>query len=74
MVEPRSRRTGDRPCPPYRSNSEVQVIKLMSRGTIEEKMNELQVKKKHLIREMIDDEEHTTSTMTEEDIRELLKI
>ena len=54
--------------------SEVQVIKLMSRGTIEEKMNELQVKKKHLIREMIDDEEHTTSTMTEEDIRELLKI
>ena len=54
--------------------SEVQVIKLMSRGTIEEKMNELQVKKKHLIREMIDDEQHTTSTMTEEDIRELLKI
>ena len=54
--------------------SEVQVIKLMSHGTIEEKMNELQVKKKHLIREMIDDEEHTTSTMTEEDIRELLKI
>ena len=54
--------------------SEVQVIKLMSRGTIEEKMNELQVKKKHLISEMIDDEEHTTSTMTEEDIRELLKI
>ena len=46
----------------------------MSHGTIEEKMNELQVKKKHLIREMIDDEEHTTSTMTEEDIRELLKI
>ena len=54
--------------------SEVQVIKLMSRGTIEEKMNELQAKKKHLISEMIDDEEHTTSTMTEEDIRELLKI
>ena len=54
--------------------SEVQVIKLMSRGTIEEKMNELQVKKKHLISEMIDDEDHTTSTMTEEDIRELLKI
>ena len=46
----------------------------MSRGTIEEKMNELQAKKKHLISEMIDDEEHITSTMTEEDIRELLKI
>ena len=54
--------------------SKVQVIKLMSRGTIEEKMNELQAKKKHLISEMIDDEDHITSTMTEEDIRELLKI
>ena len=52
----------------------VQVIKLVARGTIEEKMNELQEKKKHLIEEIIDSEEKTSSTLTEEDIRELLNI
>ena len=34
----------------------VQVIKLVARGTIEEKMNELQEKKRHLIEEIIDSE------------------
>jgi len=52
----------------------VQVIKLIARGTIEEKMNELQVKKRHLIEEIIDPNEKTSSTLTEEDIRELLTI
>ena len=52
----------------------VQVIKLVARGTIEEKMNELQEKKKHLIEEIIDADEKTSSTLTEEDIRELLNI
>ncbi|WP_453995181.1 DEAD/DEAH box helicase [Bacillus nitroreducens] len=50
----------------------VQVIKLFARGTIEEKMNELQEKKRDLITDIIDSEEKTT--LTEEDIRELLKI
>lgn len=50
----------------------VQVIKLFSRGTIEEKMNELQEKKRDLIADLIDSEEKTT--LTEEDIRELLMI
>lgn len=52
----------------------VQVIKLVTRGTIEEKMNELQEKKRHLIEEIIDPDEHISSTLTEEDIRELLMI
>lgn len=52
----------------------VQVIKLVARGTIEEKMNLLQEKKRHLIEEVIDSEEKATSTLTEEDIREILMI
>ncbi|RDW18330.1 helicase SNF [Oceanobacillus arenosus] len=52
----------------------VEVIKLVTRGTIEEKMNELQEKKKKLIDEIIDSEEKVTSGITEEDIREILKI
>jgi SNF2 family DNA or RNA helicase len=49
----------------------VQVIKLISRGTIEEKMNELQEKKKNLADEIIDSGD---KMLTEEDIREILMI
>lgn len=52
----------------------VQVIKLVAKGTIEEKMNELQEKKKHLIQEIMGDEEQMTRSLTEEDIKELLLI
>jgi len=52
----------------------VQVIKLIARGTIEEKMNELQDKKKLLVDEIIDSEGKVISTFTEEDIREILMI
>ncbi|MCA1321018.1 DEAD/DEAH box helicase [Bacillus tianshenii] len=52
----------------------VQVIKLVSHGTIEEKINELQDKKRHLVEEIIDPGEKVSSTLTEEDIREILKI
>ncbi|MGF6952212.1 SNF2 family DNA or RNA helicase [Neobacillus sp. B4I6] len=52
----------------------VQVIKLVARGTIEEKMNELQDKKRHLIEEIIDSDEKVMTTLTEEDIREILMI
>ncbi|MFD2680562.1 DEAD/DEAH box helicase [Bacillus seohaeanensis] len=52
----------------------VQVIKLVARGTIEEKMNELQEKKRHLIEEIIDSKEKAPSSLTEEDIREILMI
>lgn len=50
----------------------VQVIKLISRGTIEEKMNELQDKKRNMIEEII--EEKSSAVLTEEDIREILQI
>lgn len=52
----------------------VQVIKLVSRGTIEEKMNELQDKKRHLVEEIIDSDEKIMGTLTEEDIREILMV
>ena len=54
--------------------NDVQVIKLVARGTIEEKMNELQDKKRHLIEEIIDPEEKKLSALTEEDLREILMI
>jgi len=47
---------------------------VVARGTIEEKINELQEKKRHLIEEIIDSEEKASSTLTEEDIREILMI
>jgi SNF2 family DNA or RNA helicase len=52
----------------------VQVIKLVAQGTIEEKMLELQQRKKDLIDEVIQPGEKAVSTLTEEDIRELLEI
>ncbi|WP_235988824.1 DEAD/DEAH box helicase [Aquibacillus kalidii] len=50
----------------------VQVIKLIARGTIEEKMTELQEKKRHLIQEVIDSDGEIATSLTEEDIREIL--
>lgn len=52
----------------------VQVIKLVARGTIEEKMNELQEKKKLLIEEIFDPEGKVSPTLTEEDIRSILML
>ncbi|CAM5223146.1 SNF2 family DNA or RNA helicase OS=Ureibacillus acetophenoni OX=614649 GN=SAMN05877842_11354 PE=4 SV=1 [Ureibacillus acetophenoni] len=52
----------------------VQVIKLISRGTIEEKMNELQLKKKNLIADIIENQENASTALTEDDIREILMI
>jgi superfamily II DNA or RNA helicase len=52
----------------------VQVIRLVTQGTIEEKMVELQNRKKNLIAEVIQPGEEALSAMTEEEIRELLMI
>ena len=53
----------------------VQVIKLVAQGTIEEKMLELQQRKKDLIDEVIQSGEKTAlSKLSEDDIRELLEI
>ncbi|WP_226526919.1 DEAD/DEAH box helicase [Metabacillus niabensis] len=52
----------------------VTVLKLISKGTIEEKMNELQDKKRNLVEEIIESNSETSSTLTEEDIREILML
>ncbi|MEX3711540.1 DEAD/DEAH box helicase [Cytobacillus horneckiae] len=51
---------------------DVHVIKMITRGTIEEKIEELQDKKKHLIEEILD--KQTQSTLTEEDILDILEL
>lgn len=53
---------------------DVQVIKLIAHGTIEEKMNELQDKKRHLVEEIIEANGQSAAGLTEEDIREILSI
>lgn len=52
----------------------VHVIKLVARGTIEDKMNELQDKKRDLIEEIIDPKDRASTLITDDDIRELLEI
>lgn len=52
----------------------VQVIRLMTEGTIEEKMYELQQRKKDLIDTVVQAGEESLSTLSEEDIRELLAL
>ncbi len=55
----------------------VEVIKLITKGTIEEKIFNLQTKKKALIKNIIDNNETSTSlisNMTKEEIEELLSV
>ncbi|GAC41557.1 DEAD/DEAH box helicase [Paenibacillus popilliae] len=52
----------------------VQVIRLVAEGTIEEKILELQQRKRDLIDEVIDAEGNASSALTEEDIRQLLSV
>lgn len=52
----------------------VQVIKLITRGTIEEKINELQQSKKELVDQVLQSGETMLSSLSEEDIREILSI
>jgi len=52
----------------------VQVIKLVAQGTIEEKILELQQRKKDLVDEIVQAGETALSTLTEDDIRELLDL
>ncbi|MFC4598498.1 SNF2 helicase associated domain-containing protein [Cohnella hongkongensis] len=52
----------------------VQVIRLLAQDTVEEKMYALQQRKKHLVDEVIEPGQEALSTMTEEEIRELLTI
>lgn len=52
----------------------VQVIRLVSQGTIEDKMYELQQKKKNLIDEIVQPGQESLSSLTEKEIREILSI
>lgn len=52
----------------------VQVIRLIAEGTIEEKMVELQQRKKDLIDAVVQPGEEAISALTEADIRELLTL
>lgn len=52
----------------------VQVIRLVTQGTVEDKMYELQQKKKNLIDEVIKPGQEALSSLTEEEIREILMI
>ncbi|CAM2859717.1 DEAD/DEAH box helicase [Paenibacillus sediminis] len=52
----------------------VQVIRLVAHGTVEEKMYELQQKKKNLIEEVIESGQEAISSLTENEIREILMI
>ncbi|MEC2074984.1 DEAD/DEAH box helicase [Metabacillus fastidiosus] len=54
--------------------NEVKVIKLISKGTIEEKINELQENKKNLINEIIQLSQNNTGILTEQEIRNILMI
>ncbi|WP_117168132.1 DEAD/DEAH box helicase [Paraliobacillus sediminis] len=52
----------------------VQVIRLITKGTIEEKIEKLQQRKKELIERVIQPGDAMLSSMSEDDIRELLSI
>ncbi|MEN1966791.1 DEAD/DEAH box helicase [Lentibacillus sp. N15] len=52
----------------------VQVIRLITEGTIEEKIYELQQKKRELIDQVIQPGEKMLSSLTEDDIKELLSL
>ncbi|QHW31746.1 helicase SNF [Paenibacillus rhizovicinus] len=52
----------------------VQVIRLVAEGTVEDKMVELQERKKNLIDEVIQPGEEPLSALTEDEIKELLML
>ncbi|MBD2868913.1 DEAD/DEAH box helicase [Paenibacillus arenilitoris] len=52
----------------------VQVIRLVAQGTVEDKMYNLQQRKKSLIDEMIKPGQEALSSLTEQDIREILMV
>lgn len=52
----------------------VQVIRLITHGTIEEKIYELQQSKKELIETVLEPGDQTISKMTEQELREILSI
>ncbi|WP_123039233.1 DEAD/DEAH box helicase [Cohnella candidum] len=58
----------------FGQKSVVQVIRLVAQGTVEEKMYALQQRKKNLIEEVIQPGQEALSSLTEQDIREILML
>ncbi|CAH0120925.1 RNA polymerase-associated protein RapA [Paenibacillus sp. CECT 9249] len=54
--------------------SVVQVIRLVAQGTVEDKMYELQQKKKNLVDEVIRPGQEALSSLTEQELRDILMI
>jgi len=54
--------------------SVVQVIRLITEGTIEEKIYQLQAKKRALVDEVIQPGETMLSSLTKDELRELLEV
>ncbi|MCL1630776.1 DEAD/DEAH box helicase [Sporolactobacillus sp. CPB3-1] len=52
----------------------VQVVRMLTQGTIEEKIHELQQKKKDLIESVVESGDQSLSRMTEQEIKEILSI
>ncbi|UZW68025.1 SWF/SNF helicase family protein [Priestia flexa] len=52
----------------------VQVIRLIAQGTIEEKIYEMQQKKRELISQVIQPGETMLTSLSEEELRELLEM
>lgn len=52
----------------------VQVIRLVAQGTVEDKMYELQQRKKNLIEQVIQPGQEALSALTEQELREILNI
>lgn len=74
MVEPGRRRTSNRPRPSDGSEKVVQVYRLITKGTIEEKIHALQQRKRELIENVIQPGETNFTSLSENEIRELLNV
>ena len=52
----------------------VNVFKMIAKGTIEEKINIIKDEKEKLVREVLDEKEESLTVMTKKDILELLNV
>ena len=60
--------------PPIGQKNVVTVYKLIAKGTIEEKIVELQEKKKELADQILGGEEMGTASFTREELMEILRV
>ena len=73
MVECRGTEPGDRPRPPIGQQKPVTVFKLIAKDSIEEKIQQLQEKKLNLADEIIGGEQVAFSSLTREDLLDMIR-